>query len=283
MQIDESDEQPENARSEIDESCDPDSNTTAERLLQCQKQSSPSFSTQQGMQIDKRVVANANAKRSIEHRLEPDSNVTVKRDRHPATHCSPRVSTDEGMQIDESDEHFENARSPIEESFEPYSNVIAERELRPRQQYRLRFAIEDGMQILATISAFALPDAPRPRSSTVTMTPLSETKLRGNVHPRDLECPAQNAFVPSDLYDRVSSSIETKSRPEHSGPVVRLTRMAAEDNSLFIGSDSLSANPPSIEWQVHSIGSSDQVVSYDISQWFGNDLVLQKSRVFSKK
>jgi hypothetical protein len=52
MQIDESDEQYKNADSSMNESLEPDSNVTAERDLHPWKQSGPSLSTEDGMQMD---------------------------------------------------------------------------------------------------------------------------------------------------------------------------------------------------------------------------------------
>jgi hypothetical protein len=52
MQIDESDEQPSNARDSIRESLEPASNVTLESALHPSKQALPSISTDDGMQID---------------------------------------------------------------------------------------------------------------------------------------------------------------------------------------------------------------------------------------
>jgi hypothetical protein len=82
MQIDESDEQPENADGSIDESCEPNSNVTVERDSHRKKHCLPSFPTDAGMQIDESDEQERNARASIDESLEPDSNVTVERDLH---------------------------------------------------------------------------------------------------------------------------------------------------------------------------------------------------------
>jgi hypothetical protein len=78
MQIDESDEQKKNARSLIDESCEPDSNVTVEREWHMEKQCPPSFSTEEGMQIDESDVQHMNAASPIEQSPEPDSKITFE-------------------------------------------------------------------------------------------------------------------------------------------------------------------------------------------------------------
>jgi hypothetical protein len=50
--MDESDEQQQNAFSSIDDSFEPDSNVTVERDSHSEKDSFPSFSTEEGIQID---------------------------------------------------------------------------------------------------------------------------------------------------------------------------------------------------------------------------------------
>jgi hypothetical protein len=66
MQIDESDEQPRNAESAIDESFEPDSNVTLERDSHSQKHLSPSISTEEGMIIDESDEEEANANSAID-------------------------------------------------------------------------------------------------------------------------------------------------------------------------------------------------------------------------
>jgi hypothetical protein len=82
MQIDESDEQPRNARSSIDKSLEPDSNVTVERDSHRVKQCLPRLLTEEGMQIDESDEQFRNADSSIDESLELDSNVTVERDLH---------------------------------------------------------------------------------------------------------------------------------------------------------------------------------------------------------
>jgi hypothetical protein len=103
MQIDESDEHPENTSGSIDESLEPDSNVTVERDSHAEKQLLESLSTEAGMQIDESEQSQ-NADSSINKSLEPDSNVAVERDRHPPKHPGQSFSTEEGMQTDEKDE-----------------------------------------------------------------------------------------------------------------------------------------------------------------------------------
>jgi hypothetical protein len=82
MQIDESDEQPQNADCSMDESLESDSNVTVERDLHPMKQVSPTLSTDEGMQIDESDEQSPNANFSMDESLEPDSNVTLERDAH---------------------------------------------------------------------------------------------------------------------------------------------------------------------------------------------------------
>jgi hypothetical protein len=80
MQIDESDEHPENADSSIDESLEPDSNVTVERDSHPQKHLKSSLSTEDGMQIDESDGQYKNEDSAIDESLEPNSNVIVERD-----------------------------------------------------------------------------------------------------------------------------------------------------------------------------------------------------------
>jgi hypothetical protein len=86
MQIDESDEQPENADSAIDESLEPDSNVTVERDLHLEKHHLPRLSTEEGMKIDESDEHQANADSPIDKSLEADSKITVEIVRHSKKH-----------------------------------------------------------------------------------------------------------------------------------------------------------------------------------------------------
>jgi hypothetical protein len=76
MQIDSSEQHPENANPSIDESFDPHSNVTVMRERQSLKQLSPSFSTEAGMQIDESDEHDKNESPSMSESRDPDSNVT---------------------------------------------------------------------------------------------------------------------------------------------------------------------------------------------------------------
>jgi hypothetical protein len=79
-QIDESDEQPSNTRSSIQESLESDSNVIVARDSHPEKHALHSLSTEDGMQIDESEVHPANAQASIDHGEEPSSNVTLDRE-----------------------------------------------------------------------------------------------------------------------------------------------------------------------------------------------------------
>jgi hypothetical protein len=84
MQIDESDEQPENVESLIPEGLAPDSNVTLASLKQPLKQEAPRTPTERGMQIDESDEQPANREPPARKRLEGDSNVTVASFEHPS-------------------------------------------------------------------------------------------------------------------------------------------------------------------------------------------------------
>jgi hypothetical protein len=160
------------------------------------------------MQIDKSDEQHENAYPPIDKRLESDSNVTVERDVHRQKDRLPSVSREEGMQIAESDEHLKNADSSIDESFEPDSNAIVKRDVALSKQWSPSMSTDEGMQILTETAMLPFSVTQHLRSTTSRRTPPTETQFRGKTHPVDLE-QAQNAFLPSDLYPRLSSSIES--------------------------------------------------------------------------
>jgi hypothetical protein len=120
--------------------------------------------------------------------------------------------------------------------------VTVERDLHSEKQSLPRLSTEEGMQIFVRIPHRPLFALSHPRSRTSTRTPSSETKFRGKKHPEDPEHPeeVQNAVLPSDLYDRFSTSIEIKSEGSdpRPGPAEN-----ASDRELLIARDQLSANP----------------------------------------
>jgi hypothetical protein len=81
----------------------------AERDAHCSKQHSPSFSTDEGIQMVESDEQYMNAPAPIDKSREPDSNVMSERDVHCLKQRSPSVSTDEGIQMVESDEQCMNA------------------------------------------------------------------------------------------------------------------------------------------------------------------------------
>jgi hypothetical protein len=83
MQIDKSDEQPENAESSIDESLEADSNVTIERDKHSEKQYREIRSTRDGTQIDESDEQLQNAESPTQESIKPYSNVAGERDRHP--------------------------------------------------------------------------------------------------------------------------------------------------------------------------------------------------------
>jgi uncharacterized protein YabE (DUF348 family) len=84
------------------ESCECNSNVTAERDLHLEKQAAQSLLTEGGMQIDESDGQSANADARIDESREPDSKVTVERERQRRKQQTPSSSTEDGMQIDES-------------------------------------------------------------------------------------------------------------------------------------------------------------------------------------
>jgi hypothetical protein len=85
MQIDESRTHQKNAQAPIDASLEPDSNVRHERDRQSRKESVPTFSTEEGIQIDKSEQS-ANADAWIKQRQEPDSKITFERVLQPQKH-----------------------------------------------------------------------------------------------------------------------------------------------------------------------------------------------------
>jgi hypothetical protein len=79
MQIETSDEQPQNAASPITVSLEPDSNINSDREEQSRKLESPRISTLAGMQIDLSDEQLKKPRSSIRDNLEPASNSTVNR------------------------------------------------------------------------------------------------------------------------------------------------------------------------------------------------------------
>jgi hypothetical protein len=71
--------------------------------------------------------------------------------------------------------------------------------------------------------------------------PSSETKFRGKMHPEDF-VELHNTAFPSDLYDRLSCSIVSKSVPDGSVPRPGPAENPS-DRELFMRTETLSANP----------------------------------------
>jgi hypothetical protein len=99
MRIDDSDEQPSNAKSPINESRESDSNIIIEREEQFRKQQRSIRSTAEGMQIDESDEQFSNTQSPRHESLEPDSKAVVERTPRPQQTDCEIFSTEEGMQV----------------------------------------------------------------------------------------------------------------------------------------------------------------------------------------
>jgi hypothetical protein len=91
MQIDESFEQPTNARLSIRETFDPNSSVTSERFEHPLKQLAHRISTDAGMEMAESDEQPENALSSIRDSLDPDSNVTVDSLKQPRKQLEHRT------------------------------------------------------------------------------------------------------------------------------------------------------------------------------------------------
>jgi hypothetical protein len=133
MQMDESDEQPENSNAPRDPNREPPPNVTVERPAQFEKHSPQTNSTEEGTQIDESLLQPENAAFSRRESLESAPNVTEQRPQS-AKHFSPKISTEEGTQIDESDEQQRNAQAPMLKSLQSHSNFTLDSNRFPLKQ-----------------------------------------------------------------------------------------------------------------------------------------------------
>jgi hypothetical protein len=90
----------ENKNGAIDESLDPFSIVTVERLSQSRKEFSPVVVTDEGMQIDVNPKHRKKADSSIRESREPASKITTERKVQLAKTEAQRTATVLGMQID---------------------------------------------------------------------------------------------------------------------------------------------------------------------------------------
>jgi hypothetical protein len=97
MQIDESDEQDSNADFSIPESVEFASNLALKSASQCEKHSTQSISTDDGMQIDESDEQYENADESIRETLQHASNVTLETNRFPEKELDPNSSIHLGI------------------------------------------------------------------------------------------------------------------------------------------------------------------------------------------
>jgi hypothetical protein len=124
IQIDNSDEQPENADDSMRRSFEGVSKMTSRRDLHQKKQVEQRILTEFGIQIDDSDKQRENVNDSMRRSFECVSKVTSRREWQFTKLFEQRISTEFGMQIDRSRQQAK-AEKPIRQTRESFSNRIS--------------------------------------------------------------------------------------------------------------------------------------------------------------